>query len=185
MPSYILQALSVLAVLAPTPGGQAPGRGRITDIEVKAKLIASIASYVSWPPTGQNSTRPFSILVLGVSPFERHLERATADRVIQGRKIQVQYARFLNASILGQVDLLFVCESESERLGEIIRACKGRPIFTLGDAPDFAVRGIMLNLIFIDNQVRPEVNLRMAKQSGIEISSVFLSKARAQIVDTP
>ncbi len=55
---------------------------------------------------------------------------------------------------------------------------KGLPILTIGDSPNFARRGGIINFILVDDKVRFEINVEAAKQANINISSRLLSLAK-------
>ena len=55
---------------------------------------------------------------------------------------------------------------------------KGLPVLTIGEMPDFARRGGIINFIMEDNKVRFEVNVDAAKQADMNISSRLLALAK-------
>ncbi|OQA38007.1 MAG: hypothetical protein BWY56_00461 [Acidobacteria bacterium ADurb.Bin340] len=143
---------------------------RRPEYQTKADLIRNLVNYVNWP---QNGDRPLRLGVMGVSPFEGHLNNLASGR---GRRIRLAFFRSMKG--LEDCDAVFICESEEERLPEILRALQGRPTLTLGDTPGFAQRGVMINLVVTQERVVLEVNLKMARQADLGISSAVLSRAK-------
>jgi hypothetical protein len=71
-----------------------------------------------------------------------------------------------------------VSSSETVHLEEIFRLVKGLPILTIGESPNFAHRGGIINFIVVDDKIRFEVNVEAAKQADISISSRLLALAK-------
>lgn len=153
-----------------------------SEYESKAKFISILLGYVTWPPRGHDPSAPTTLVVLGISPFEQHLDQAVT-RMAGRRAIRLVKARSLSTSLLAETDAIFICPSEAERIEDIIRVCRTRPILLLGDTPDFCRQGVMVNLIIQEGRIRSEVNLQAARQARIEIGSAFLAAAKPRIID--
>lgn len=183
MLSRLLQRIlaCALAVLATVPMG---AQGNVWgEYETKAAFIAILMGYITWPPPkGQEPGRPLTVVVLGISPFENHLEQAFSRTRRSARIVKV---RNLTPSLLSEADAIFVASSEVDRLEEILRVCRGRPILLLGDTPEYGRQGIMVNLIIQEGKIRSEANLLAVRQARIEISSAFLAAVKPRILEAP
>lgn len=156
----------------------------LDEYELKARLALVVRSYVNWP---QGAAKPLKGRILGIvgrSPFGRAFETLQGGG---GAAAEVVYFPRFTAAEAARCDVLFICASEERDLERILSVCRGRPIFTLGDSPGFARRGVMLNLLLSGDRVRLEVNLRAARDAGLTISSAFLSLPgdRVRVVDSP
>lgn len=160
----------VVALAASTTVPLAPQESPLPEYQTKAKLIRNLMSYVRWP---REDGRPRVLGVLGASPFEDYL-----NDLPRGRGVQIRLMFFRTLKGLEGCDAVFICDSEADRLPEVLRALQGRPVLTLGDSPGFARRGVMINLVLADERVGLEVNLRAARQAGLEISSAVLSRSK-------
>jgi len=169
---------SALVVLAP---GRLEAQAS-KEYETKANFISLLLGYITWPPRGHDPNAPTTLVVLGISPFERYLDQAVA-RIVGRRAVRVVKVRSLSTSLLAETDAIFICASETERLEDIIRICRTRPILLLGDSPDFCRQGVMVNLIIQEGKIRSEVNLQAARQARIEIGSAFLAAVKPRIID--
>lgn len=158
---------------------------RAPEYEVKAKVLRTLGSYVNWPPIARREGQPFVIGVLGDSPFEHFLDTQVRGKVVHNRKVQVVYLRTLQPEAILACDLLYICESEYDRVVDILRLCKGKPILTVGDSPGFAGRGVIINLVVSTEKVGFEVNLRTARESGLEINSTILASPSTRIYNAP
>ncbi len=147
------------------------------EYEAKARCVSLLLlpEYIKWPAAGQEG----GLRVLGVIGeclFKKDLNELFAPGKPASRKARLVY--LTNFRTLESCDALFICESESERLYEILRRIKGRPILTLGDTPDFAQRGVMINLALERDRIGLEVNLPVLRLSGLELNSNVLKNAK-------
>lgn len=170
---HLLICMAMLSL--PFAAGLGQVLSKQPEYHVKALCLGALADYVTWPGS-QDRSKPLVVGILGTSRFERHLEVLYATKPIKGRKVELTY---LSSPVgLNRCHILFICDSESERLSNILRLLRGRPVLTIGDTPDFAHRGVMINLVMVNERIQFEVNLNAAKASGMEISSHVLKLAK-------
>ncbi len=180
-----LQAILLTAITGVGAVVWAGAPPKSPEYEVKAKLLRSIGSYVTWPDARARKDAPFVIGVLGDSPFEGYLDDQVQGRVIQGRKVKVSYLRALNSHTLLGCDLLFISESEYDRLPEILRICKGQAVLTVADTSGFGNRGVILNMVTLSGRIGLEINTRAAREAGLEVGSALLSSPNTRILQAP
>ena len=190
MVHFQLQRWALPAILAwvspaaPLQTAQAPQR--VQEYQAKATILRAVGNYTHWPETKvKNPSNPFVIGILGDSPFGRHLEDQIQGQQVRGRSIRLLYMRSLKEDDIEICDLLFICESESDRLTEVLEVCKDRPILTLGDTPGYSHRGVMLDFTFEAQLLGLEANLKSIRTAGLEVSSSFLAISKAKIVNQP
>jgi hypothetical protein len=169
----------VLSAALATCTLQAAGAEPVPEFVIKAKILSIIGGYIQWPATAE---RPFVLGILGTSPFSNQLEAACKGRAIQSRPVHLVYLEDPRAA---ECDLVFICASETARLPKILAHYKGKPVFLMGDSPDFARRGVMLNLLVDGGTITLEVNLKATRAAGLEISAAFLAlaKLKTRIID--
>lgn len=153
------------------PGSRLPG-----EYQIKARYLSVLPEYIQWPSGRAKAPRLLVIGVIGESPFENHLDDLFSPGKPQSKKGKVLYLPNLQG--LEACDVLFIPESESDRLFEVLRKVKGRPVLTIGDSPDFARRGVMVNLVLDRDRVSLEVNLTSLRNSGLEVSGHILKNAK-------
>ena len=151
---------------------------RMPEYQVKSLYLGVLCDYVQWPSGSDigDKSQPFRIGILGESPFLDFLDSTWKAKHIQGKQVRIR----ISSRIMDLMDshIIFICESESDRLSEILKTLQGKPIVTIGDTPEFALRGVMVNLYMQQKQVRFEVNLHAIRSSGLEFSSQFLRLAK-------
>jgi hypothetical protein len=103
---------------------------RAAEVRIKAAFLYKFGEFVQWPPAAFSaSASPFIIGVIGAEDVASELERVVVDRTVQGRPIAVR--RLRRSEGLGGIHLLFVGQSESARLAEILAGAKGQAILTV------------------------------------------------------
>jgi hypothetical protein len=144
---------------------------------IKAGFIYNFANLVQWPSNAfAQPDSPIVIGILGEDPFGSVLDRVLAGKKVNGRVFLVK--RLKSATDLKECQIAFVSSSDMTHLAEAIHLVKGMPILTIGEIPDFAKRGGMINLFLEDNKVHFEVNVEAAKEADLNISSRLLALAR-------
>lgn len=165
----LLLALTLL--LGPAPRAAAP-----TEYQVKAVFLFNFSQFVDWPATAfAASNAPLVIGVLGTDPFGVNLDEVVRGENVKGHPLQVR--RYTSVDQLDSCHILFISNSESRRLDDILRTLKGRSILTVSDEDSFANRGGMIRLVTENSRVRMRINLEAAEAAGLTLSSKLLRPA--------
>lgn len=153
------------AIAAPTPEDQ-----------VKAVFLFNFAQFVDWPARAfSDATEPLVIGVLGEDPFGQYLDDTVRGEKVNRRSLVVQ--RYRRVSEIRVCHILFISNSETDRLGAILDTVRGRPILTVGDMEDFAPRGGMIQFMRERSRVRMRINLKPVRTADLTISSKLLRVA--------
>ena len=143
-----------------------------SEYQVKAAFLCNFAKFIEWPNesiTDSNTT--MNLFVLGEDPFGPDLD-AIQGMTIKGRNLVIR--RIKSVKDLSNCHMLFICESEKDRLEEILRSLKGSSVLTMSDTEGFGQRGVIINLYIQERRVRFEINVEAAKRVGLKISSKLL-----------
>ncbi|HEY6467181.1 MAG TPA: YfiR family protein [Candidatus Acidoferrales bacterium] len=149
-------------------------RGRPTQYDIEAVYLYQFGKFVQWP-AGPASTEAFPICVLGRDPFGK-----TLDSTIAGEKIgntPLKADRIEDLSDVKHCRILYISPSEDARLDAILARVGSSSVLTVSDLPDFESHGGMIQFIVEDNRVRFEINVAVARKSGLSISSQLLKVA--------
>lgn len=157
---------AVLLLLALTPARAAPA-----EYDLKAAFIYQISKFVEWPA----SAAPPRLCVLGGNPFGAALETLRG-KPVNERKMEVKLLDM--GADIRECTLLFIATPAERHLERIAAISRGAGILTIGDTEGFAKRGTMVNFYLENGKVRFEINLDVARQGGLKISSKLLSLAR-------
>ncbi len=159
---------------APSGDGQARA-GPSREYVVKAAFLYNFAKFTVWPATAfADPETPLRLCLLGKDPFQGALD-SLAGKTVRKRKLEIH--RLAKTNELGKCHLLFVSASEKKRLTTILKILRGMPVLAIGDMPNFAHSGGIINLKTVRNKVRFEINIRAAKRAHLKFSSKLLRLA--------
>jgi hypothetical protein len=150
---------------------------RMAEVRIKAAFLYKFGEFVQWPPAAfAAGDRPFVIGVVGADDVAGELERVVVDRTVQGRPIAVR--RLRRSDGLAGIHLLFVGQSESARLAEILAAASGQAILTVTESDHALSAGSMINFVPVEDKIRFDIALPPAERGQLRISSRLLAVAR-------
>jgi hypothetical protein len=168
-PGVLLLLASI--VMAPLAFGQD------RHYQLKAAFLVNFAQYVEWPADAfPAEDAPFVFGILGDNPFGTALKDLVADGVVNGRKALVE--EYKSVRDIRRCHILFISDSEKNRLPATMRALKGRSILTVSDIATFGSEGGMIRFVTHD-RVRFRINNAAAQEANLNISSKLLRLADA------
>ena len=148
------------------------------DAAAKAKLVATLARFVHWPPTTfDTDTAPLRLCVFSGSPMVERAFQSQGGSAIGGRPVQT----VMNPRVpVKNCQVLFVDEGGSEiRVDPVLfRRLGGEPVFTVGTQDGFVSEGGMVEIVRIDNALRFDVNLTALREAGLGVHPGVLKLAR-------
>lgn len=145
-----------------------------SEYAVKAAFLFKFGAFVEWPAgTFENASAPLVIGIVGQDPFGAALDKIAANHTIAGRPVTI-----VRDQQIGQIEnenILFISQSEKERMAPILSNLKGKKVLTVSEFehPDVIIRFVIEN-----DKVRFDINLAQANRAGIQLSSKLLSVAR-------
>lgn len=175
----ILKALAVtlLTLLIRLPLNADANPAVSPEYVIKAAYIYNFAMFVEWPADAfVRPDSPFVIGIVGTDRFGSSLEDIVRDKRVNNRRFVVK--RLENYQDAADCHILFFHSGEAAKIVDVVEHLKRAPILLVGDTPEFAKRGGMINFAVADNKVRCEISVAAAKRARLAISSKLLSLAR-------
>jgi hypothetical protein len=149
------------------------------EYQLKSVILYNFAQFVDWPSQAfSDAQAPLVIGILGDDSFGSYLDETVRGEKANGHPLVVQ--RFRRLIDVKATHLLFISESEKDRLEQIFTALRGRPVFTVGDTDGFCARGGMARLLNDEGKIRVRINLEPVKNAGLTVSSKLLRVADVQ-----
>ena len=145
----------------------------VTEYDSKAAYLYYFLKYTKW--SNQENFENYQIGILGEDPFGEKLN-ILIDKTVNDKKILIHRIKSLDQ--VSQYQVLFICESERDRLQNIISVLKNRPILTVSDIDGFGDANGMVTFIRHENKVRFKINNSKIKKSGLSVSSYLLRMSR-------
>ncbi len=117
-------------------------RSPYTRYQHAAWYIYHIAQYTEWPKeTFPDETAPFVLGILGEDPFHENID-VIKNKTIKNRKLVIRYCKTVEDATSCQT--LFICESEKDRLPQILKALDNFSILTFSECEGFIPQGGMV-----------------------------------------
>jgi hypothetical protein len=158
------------------------GEDRPNEYQVKAAMIFNFMKFVEWPAEAFSvSDKHITLCTIGTNPFGRALE-SLAGKEVRGRPVSLSHIETVDD--IKSCHVLYVGESEKERIGAIAEKASAHHALTVSDTVGFAQRGLFVNFYFEEGTVRFEINLSAAHRAGLTVSSKLLKLARI-VEDAP
>ena len=151
-----------------------------TNIEyhVKAGFLGNFAKFVRWPAAFlPKSDRPYVLGILGDDPFGSVIDQAIDGFTIGGKSVVIK--RFSDRTLLEFCHILFISRSQKAHLDDIFANLEGVSTLTVSEMDEFCKKGGMINFIFVESNIRFEVNPDAARKAQLKLSSNLLSLAKA------
>jgi hypothetical protein len=150
-------------------------QAKAEEYHIKAGFIFHFAQLVDWPASAAGGSE-YVLSTLGDDPFQGQLDSTLAGKTIGTRPIRVQQLKQPDEAKSCQV--LFISNSEDQRLPKIFGDLGNSAVMTVGEANDFIERGGMIRFVLDQEKVRFEINLKAADPAGLKFSSRLLLLAK-------
>ena len=138
----------------------------------KAAFIYNFAKFTTWPAeTWSNNDTPLTLCTIGSDPLINELSMLGGKQVLSRTLSIVKLSKSAESE---QCHLLYIGQSELTRYKTHLQRLNNQPILTIAELPDFAESGGMIELYRDHGKTRLSINLKKARESGIDISSRLL-----------
>jgi hypothetical protein len=143
---------------------------------LKAVFLYNFVKSVEWPAaTPDSAAGSVTVCILGNDPFESALG-SLRGRTVNGKKLWIRTIG--SVAEANSCSVVFISDSESARVEQILGGLKGASVLTVGDTPGTAKRGCVIDFVMEDNKVRYEINARAADAAHLKISPNLLGLAK-------
>jgi YfiR/HmsC-like len=168
--------LTLVLMLAVASLGAGAEGSPVGEYQLKAVFLFNFGKFVEWPPQAfADPHDPFTICVLGESPFGSALEEAVRGKTVASRPIAIRLLS--NPQQAHTCQILFVSASERNRMHGLLEGLRNSCVLTVGDTEDFTANGGIVQFRMKDARVRIEIDAEAAERATLRISSRLLSLA--------
>jgi hypothetical protein len=165
----VVQVLLTLALLSDWAEAAETARA----YQIKAAFIFNFAQFTEWPEGAfDDKEAPLVIGIFGSNPFGDVLEDTVRNEVVHGRRLVVE--RYTKLAEIKRCHILYIGQSEVDRVENIRDQLKGKPVLTVSDIENSGARGVVIELVTTQNRIRFRINLEAAKQANLTLSSKLL-----------
>jgi hypothetical protein len=172
----LLKRSAVIAVLLALSGSPLQTATFSNEYALKSVFLYNFCHFIDWPEAAFGSPQePLIIGIVGPDPFGSLLKEAVEGEKYHNRPIQIEQYR--GPGDIRHCHLLFVSQTESGRLDQILAKVSGQPVVTVGETDDFLRRGGMIALTAERNRVRLRMNPSPLRDARLAVSSKLLRVA--------
>lgn len=172
--------LGATMLLATTLLLSAGARAETTQREerIKAALVFKLVKFIEWPATALYGNMSLQLCAYGNSGVADALG-ATDGKPARDRTARFRKIDSLSANDVKGCHVLFIASGTKELTNGVPPALRtrGGGLLTVSDQPEFARRGGMIGLSHGENKVTFEINLRAAREGGLEPGASLLELA--------
>ena len=79
--------------------------------------------------------------------------------------------------VMEHCHIVFISQSESGRIGDVLATLRGHPILTVSDIDNFAESGGMIGFVVNDNKVKVVVNTKSVVSAAMRVDAQLLEIA--------
>ncbi len=152
---------------------QAAVPSQSSEYALKSVFLYNFCRFIEWPNSAfSSSSDPLVIGVFGQDPFGPLLDEAVEGETYHGRPIRIEHYR--SPREIKRCQILFVSNSEINRMGEILSVVADKSIVTVGETDTFLDKGGMIALTSERNRVHLRINPGMLRGANITVSSKLL-----------
>ncbi len=165
--------LWMIVALAFAAGSAAVPQQSPLEYPVKAAFLYNLVKFVEWPAADGNG--PIVLGILGRDAFGAIVEQVFRGKDLDGRALHIRYV--VRPEELKSCQVIFISETEKERLPEILGALRDAHTLTVSEIERFAERGGMVHLTMENKKVHFEVNVDTVSRARLKISARLLQLA--------
>lgn len=143
--------------------------------DLAAAFLFNFVKFTTWPADVLWGDSPIVVCVSG-SDVADSLVQLTRNQRVDGHPLSIRRAN-LDRPLDG-CHVVYGAALDATRAQELLRAASGRPILTVSDSADFAMRGGVANFFVDDGRMRFAVNPAAAERARLRISSRLLTLAK-------
>jgi hypothetical protein len=150
--------------------GPLHGQDVSVEYQVKAAFLYNFIRFVEWPPSAQSGD--LIVCMAGRNPLGPYFEGTVKGETTGGRPIVPRVILEPDA------DCKVVFVPRGATTSAYLRAARGVPVLTIGEADDFLEAGGIINFYGDNGKVRFEISTQAAERSQLRLSSRLLRLAR-------
>lgn len=147
------------------------------EYQVKLAFMVNFARFITWPEDSFTPQHPeLTLCVVGENPFGSALG-GVEGKTVGSRSLQVKTSESLGTAQHCQI--LFVSQSETNRLGSLLISLGHQPVVTVSDIAGFVAAGGAIEFVLNGDRLSFVINNTLLKGRGIQVSSSLLNLATA------
>jgi len=145
----------------------------------KAAFTYNFAKFTIWPKNTPGQDGPLILCTIGKSKLVTDLNRL-GGKYIKGRSVTIEEVYASQSK--SHCHILYIAKSEKINVTNILKSINNKPILTVSGLSDFVKTGGIIQFYRKNGKTQLIINLDIARESGLEISSRLL--ILAEVINT-
>lgn len=141
------------------------------DARFKAAFIYNFAKFTNWPEASFKKNEPLVLCTTSKKGSGFNLNRLSG-KTIKGRPLFIQPLE--SNHTIDKCHMLYIEKSLKNKYKNLLKLTYKKPILTVSDIPAFANKGGIIQFYRKKGQTHLIINLDIARESNLEISSRLL-----------
>jgi hypothetical protein len=151
-----------------------------SEYAVKAAFLFHFAEFVDWPEGAfKDANTPITYCITGEDPFRGALDDSLRAKVVGNRGMRVDHLK--QGDSMQGCQVLFIGATENRRAASILANVKGSAVLTVGESPNFAENGGMIEFCLEGKKIRFDINLAAVNKAKLKMSARLLALAKTVI----
>lgn len=154
----------------------------VSEYALKAAYLSNFTESVKWPKSAfAEEAAPLVMGVLGDDPFGSTLDDEVKGKSVSGHPVVVKrYGGFdkVQKEELLQCHLLFIANSEQDKIREILASLKGSPLLTVSEIDQFPGVGGMIQFVQEGDRIGLVINPKTAIGVKLRLSSQLMMSSK-------
>lgn len=171
-PSRRLAVVLALACICAARGAPS-AQESAAEYDVKAAFLYHFTRYLQWPKAVEPDS--FTIVVLGKSGIVAPLQEISRKKTVGSVPIVVRQCS--DVAQIGHPRILFLANSAVGKLSQVLERTRGTDILTVGETEGLGARGVAVNFVERDGNMKFEMNERALREARIQAGSQLLKLA--------
>lgn len=149
-------------------------RSERANARIKTIYIYNFTKYIEWPKSYKDGK--FVIGVLGSNAYlYDELTKMAISKTAGSQKIEVK--SLSSAQAASQCHIVYVLNTNSDKLKDIVSVAKGKSILIVTDKPGMAKMGSGINFVVQENKQKIELNKVNIEKYNLKIASALADMA--------
>ncbi len=147
-----------------------------TESMVKVAFIYNFVKFTEWPGLkNAGNMHKVNVCVLGENNFS---DAAALFKEVSTAQLAISMTQITGAGkAKDSCEMVFISQSEEEKITEHVAALKGIPVLTISDIPNFSKLGGMIEFVSESSKVKIKINNRAVNQAGLKLDAQLLEIA--------
>lgn len=163
---------SIFFIFQPFQGLYSLGE-EVKEYDLKAAFLYHFTKYFEWQGLDENQF--FEIDILGESEILEPLREIAEKKLVSGKPLKVK--KIKNLQEIEGPQIIFISKSSKFEISEILKKTENLKTLIVGEEEGLCLKGVAVNFVIRDGNLRFEINERALKTAGIKPSSQIMKLA--------